>query len=64
MGSYISSGTSKFGSFTIENIAGKSTMRYRLYINGKEKWTTLLVEPKPASGSGAGGSFWDRFKLV
>ncbi|POR36734.1 Uncharacterized protein TPAR_03030 [Tolypocladium paradoxum] len=57
---YIPSGSSKFGSFTIENIAGESTLQYHLYIDGQQRWSTLLVEPPVAEGFNPGGSFWER----
>lgn len=58
--SYIPSGSSKFGSFTIENIAGESTLQYHLYIDGQEKWSTLLVEPPVSGGFSSDVSFWER----
>jgi hypothetical protein len=48
---------SKFGAFTIENIAGESTLQYRLFINGEERWTTMVAQPPTVtSGSIGGGS--------
>ncbi|KAF4580291.1 alkaline phosphatase family protein [Ophiocordyceps camponoti-floridani] len=45
---YIPAGTSKFGAFTIQNIAGKSTLDYRLFIDGQETWSTRIFEaPAP-----------------
>jgi alkaline phosphatase D len=61
---YIPSGTSKFGSFTIENIAGQSSLQYRLYIDGEETWTTTIVAPPmPVEEVKIkSGSIWDRIK--
>lgn len=42
---YIPSGSSKFGAFTIETIAGESALQYRLFIDGKERWSIDLVSP-------------------
>ncbi|OAQ64757.1 alkaline phosphatase [Pochonia chlamydosporia 170] len=61
---YIPSGSSKFGSFTIENIDGHSTLQYTLYIDGKERWTTQLSEPTIEEAAKTSGSFWDRLKFV
>ncbi|PHH75671.1 hypothetical protein CDD80_2190 [Ophiocordyceps camponoti-rufipedis] len=60
---YIPAGTSKFGAFTIQNIAGKSTLDYRLFIGGQETWSTRIFEAPSPERPSAGGSFWDRFKL-
>ncbi|KAG6034708.1 hypothetical protein E4U41_006426 [Claviceps citrina] len=60
---YIPSGRSKFASFTIENVNGQSTLDYRLYIDGVERWTTQLVQPADIEDSKTGWSFWDRLKL-
>ncbi|PHH70920.1 hypothetical protein CDD82_6851 [Ophiocordyceps australis] len=61
---YIPGGRSKFGSFTIDNAAGESTLEYRLYINGKETWRTVLVEPPVSQYSRPDMSFWDRMKSL
>ncbi|KAK2589583.1 hypothetical protein QQS21_012743 [Conoideocrella luteorostrata] len=61
---YIASGKSKFGSFTIEDVDGQSTLEYRLYIDGAERWTTQLVQATSAEDSTTGGYFWDRIKFV
>lgn len=42
---YIPYGASKFGAFTIETIAGESALQYRLFIDGKERWSIDLVQP-------------------
>lgn len=62
--SYIPSGSSKFGSFTIENIDGQSILQYTLYIDGEERWTTQLSAPIVEEAAKASGSFWDRFNFV
>ncbi|QPG96538.1 hypothetical protein C2857_004494 [Epichloe festucae Fl1] len=61
---YIPFGRSKFGSFTIENVDGQSTLQYRLYIDGVERWTTQIAQAAVLEGSKTGGSFWDRLKFV
>ncbi|GAO15198.1 uncharacterized protein UV8b_04255 [Ustilaginoidea virens] len=62
---YIPSGSSKFGSFTIENVDGNSTLQYRLFIDGEERWTTKLIQAPAVDGPKAGGgSFWDRIKFL
>ena len=59
--SYIPSGSSKFGAFTIENIAGESALQYRLYINGKERWTYDLVSPlTPLESENPLAAIWSR----
>lgn len=63
MSSYIPSGTSKFGSFTIENVDGRSTLRYRLFIDGVERWTAQLTEAPVPEGTKASGSVWDRIRF-
>lgn len=54
---YIPSGISKFGSFTIEEIDGESSLAYQLYIDGQPTWNmTLHTTPRETSS----GSFWDK----
>ena len=60
---YIPKGNSKFGSFTFENIAGQPTLQYRLYIQGKETWDTLVTAPPAAKSENTLGALWDRFKV-
>ncbi|KAM4056312.1 phoD-like phosphatase domain-containing protein [Hirsutella rhossiliensis] len=60
---YIPSGTSKFGTFTMEQIASGSTLEYRLFIDGQEQWRTELVEAPVVAGFSSGGSFWDKIGL-
>ncbi|KYK61569.1 alkaline phosphatase family protein [Drechmeria coniospora] len=57
---YIPSGSSKFGSFTIEEAWGQSTLKYHLYIDGKESWSTLLVAPPVPEEPSAALAFWRR----
>ena len=56
---YINYGNSKFGVFTIESITGgeQSSLKYSVYIDGVEKWNTVVLSPS-AKGT---MSFWDRF---
>ncbi|PHH87234.1 hypothetical protein CDD83_9140 [Cordyceps sp. RAO-2017] len=60
---YIHSGSSKFGTFTMEEAEEGSTLDYRLFINGEEKWRTQLVEAPVAEGFSASVSFWDKIKF-
>ncbi|KAG6318063.1 hypothetical protein E4U22_005734 [Claviceps purpurea] len=60
---YIPSGHSKFGSFTIDNVDGQSTLEYRLYIDGVERWTKRIVQTGIIGESSSGASLWDRVKL-
>ena len=59
---YIPGGMSKFGAFTIENIAGESTLQYRLFINGEETWSTLIAQP-PVVASSKANSFLGKLGL-
>ncbi|PFH57161.1 hypothetical protein XA68_15421 [Ophiocordyceps unilateralis] len=54
---YIPAGTSKFGAFTIQNMAGKSTLDYQLFIDGQERWSMRIFEapPPPAERSVTAG---------
>ncbi|KAG5999841.1 hypothetical protein E4U54_001653 [Claviceps lovelessii] len=61
---YISGGRSKFGSFTIDNADGQSTLEYRLYIDGVERWTTQIVQAIESGDSKTGSSFWDRLRFL
>ncbi|CAG9954174.1 unnamed protein product [Clonostachys rosea f. rosea IK726] len=61
---YIPSGTSKFGSFTIENTDGESSLLYRLFIDGKERWNTTVVAPPVPESDSALSSFWSKFRLL
>ncbi len=58
---YINSGNSKFGAITIEKDAesDQSSLLYRVFIDGVEKWSTVVLSPLPAPGAKS-GSFWDR----
>jgi len=60
---YIPSGSSKFGAFTIEKIAGESALQYRLYIDGKERWTYDLVSPlTPLESEKPLAAIWSRIR--
>jgi alkaline phosphatase D len=63
--SYIPSGSSKFGAVTIENIAGESALQYRLYIDGKERWTYDLVSPlTPLESENPLAAIWSRIRGI
>jgi len=59
---YIHKGNSKFGAITIENLEGgdQSSLKYRLFIDGKEAWNTVLLSPAKRQYGSSGGSFWGR----
>lgn len=59
---YIHKGNSKFGAITIENLEGgdQSSLKYRLFIDGKEAWNTVLLSPAKRQYGNSGGSFWGR----
>ncbi|KAG5977299.1 hypothetical protein E4U55_006889 [Claviceps digitariae] len=61
---YIPWGRSKFGSFTIDNVDGQSTLDYRLYIDGVERWTTQIAQPADTGDAKTGTSFWDRLRFL
>ncbi|KAK4453187.1 alkaline phosphatase D [Podospora aff. communis PSN243] len=60
---YINKGNSKFGAITIENLeqGDQSSLKYRLFIDGKEVWNTVLLSPLVATGKPAGG-FWSKLR--
>ncbi|KAI1256089.1 hypothetical protein MGN70_002250 [Eutypa lata] len=60
---YINTGNSKFGAITIEkHMEGdQSSLLYQVFIDGVEKWNTVVLSPIPAAGAKSTGSFWDRF---
>ncbi|KAA8574261.1 hypothetical protein MFRU_001g00030 [Monilinia fructicola] len=48
---YIPGGNSKLGAITIENAASdQSTLRFRLYVDGHEAWSSILLSPPVISG--------------
>ncbi|KFA77801.1 hypothetical protein S40288_00415 [Stachybotrys chartarum IBT 40288] len=61
---YIPSGTSKFAAITIESIGEESTLHFRVYINGEEAWSTLLVAPHVVQAVVPKNSIWDRLKFA
>lgn len=61
--SYIPSGSSKFGAFTIETIAGESALQYRLFIDGQERWSMDLVSPLSITETeNPLAALWSKFK--
>lgn len=44
----------------MEQTAGGSTLQYRLFIDGQERWRTELVEAPVAAGFSSRASFWDK----
>jgi len=63
---YINKGNSKFGAITIENLeqGDQSSLKYRLFIDGKEVWNTVILSPLVATGrsTGSTGSFWGKLR--
>ncbi|KAK3325270.1 PhoD-like phosphatase-domain-containing protein [Apodospora peruviana] len=49
---YINKGNSKFGAITIENLedGDQGSLKYRLFVDGKEVWNTMIVSSVPAAG--------------
>lgn len=56
---YINSGYSKFGAITIEKVpeSGRSSLSYRLFVDGVEAWNTTVLSPERTSA----GNLWERF---
>lgn len=61
---YIPGGISKFGSFTMEKDGDKSTLQYRLFIDGNETWSTVVEAPPMPEVEKGSPSFWDRIKFM
>ena len=39
----------------------QSSLLYQVFIDGVEKWNTVVLSPLPVAGAKGTGSFWDRF---
>jgi len=49
---YIPDGNSKLGSVTIENTSSdQSILKFRLYVDGVETWSSVLLSPPTISGN-------------
>jgi alkaline phosphatase D len=49
---YLPDGNSKVGAVTIENTSSdQSILKFRLYVDGVEKWSSVLLSPPTTSGS-------------
>jgi len=49
---YIPAGNSKLGAITIENTASdQSILKFRLYVDGVEAWSSVILSPPSISGS-------------
>ena len=61
---YINKGNSKFGAITIEAHEGgvQSSLKYRLYVDGKEVWNTVVLSSPPVEQDKTFGSFFDIFR--
>jgi alkaline phosphatase D len=64
IGRYLNHGNSKFGALTIENLADgeQSSLKYTLYIDGEEKWNTIVLTPEVIAGAKPTVSLWDRIR--
>lgn len=62
---YINTGNTKFGALTIETLADgeQSSLKYSLFLDGEEKWNTLIMAPEPIAEFKQ-VSFWDRIRGV
>jgi len=50
---YIPNGNSKLGAITIEDAASdQSILKFRLYVDGVEAWSSVLLSPPVGSGKG------------
>ncbi|RDL40921.1 uncharacterized protein BP5553_00900 [Venustampulla echinocandica] len=50
---YIPAGNSKLGAVTIENtVSDQSILKFRLYVDGMEAWSSVLLSPPAVSGTG------------
>jgi alkaline phosphatase D len=50
---YIPTGNSKVGAITIENAADdQSSLKFRLYVDGVETWSSILLSPPILPGRG------------
>lgn len=58
---YINRGNSKFGAITIQNLedGDQGSLKYRLFVDGKEVWNTMIVSPPVVEEAGT-GSFWKK----
>ncbi|KAB5575499.1 PhoD-like phosphatase-domain-containing protein [Coniochaeta sp. 2T2.1] len=61
---YINKGNSKFGAITIETHEGgvQSSLKYRLFVDGKEVWNTVVLSSPPVEQDKTFGSFFDMFR--
>jgi len=52
---YIPNGQSKLGAITIEDAAtDQSSLKFRLYVNGAEEWSSVLLSPPVGAGKSRG----------
>jgi len=52
LGRYIPAGNSKLGAITIENTSSdQSILKFRLYVDGVEAWSSVVLSPPSISGS-------------
>jgi alkaline phosphatase D len=50
---YIPTGNSKLGAITIENKSSdQSILKFRLFVDGVESWSSVLLSPPAVSGGG------------
>jgi alkaline phosphatase D len=53
---YVPEGNSKFGAVTIESpeASDQSILKFRLFIDGKEEWSSVILSPPVLRGKGRG----------
>jgi alkaline phosphatase D len=50
---YIPNGNSKLGAITIDNtVSDQSILKFRLYVDGVEAWSCVLLSPPVGPGKG------------
>lgn len=57
---YIPNGNSKFGAISIENpeASDQSVLKFRLFVDGKEEWSTVLLSPPLGAGKRRMDALW------
>jgi alkaline phosphatase D len=60
---YIPNGSSKFGSFTIEKLGESSLLKFDLYIDGQERWSTVVSAPPAAESESSLSALWSKIKF-
>ncbi|MCJ1313202.1 hypothetical protein MMC25_006879 [Agyrium rufum] len=54
---YLPDGNSKVAAVEVENVGeGRSVLKFRLFVEGKEEWSTILLSPEPGKGRSGRGA--------